>query len=511
MKSDGRTISKWLLVVLTVVASTLVMATFLELSPLIVIPAFALASSRHLNVAPSLILHLVNRLILIGTALLWVLPMVFAIGFAVRAKWLFCLQWGFFISFVLLAFLFCVLSPSDQGTLWAVVVAVCLLLAERLASARNMIKRVAAIAVQWAALFVLFTPLISQLVFAQSPPPEPRIVWSIILQEGTWQAMNTGSEFAATRQVVFAGDRIVVLFDSGHAPYKGTQPMSRYKVISLDRGTGAVKKQMELIGRWGALPYLLPTSNGDVILANSQLQVLNPDLKTIRASFPIEHGRVDIISPDGTTLAWEKDGGTTLLNASDFKPIVTLSKSAPTSISSEAMLTDNISWPKKYPEDHAFITRTDEHGSRLIFHGECGDRPQFLTSNRILSAGCGWLRIMNNDGATVATRRDSEDAYTFAGVNQRGTRFALQASDETGDPSSLIDERFYIYDVNSAVPFASISVSDLPERQSWTAFSPDGRFFAVGNPNRLSLYELPRTVAAVSFSSDVGEVAILDK
>ena len=492
MKAIWRTFWKWLLVVLTVVVDTLAVGICLLFSPLETKDAFALASGLHLDVAPPLLLRLVDRLALVGIVLLWVFPIVFAVRFALGARRL-SWQWGFFASFLLLACFFWFLSRSNGeiGMRWTVVGAVCLLVAERLASARKLLPQAAMIVVQWAALFLLFAPLVGQLAFAQRLPSEPRKVWSVVLQEGTWQAMNTGSEFNATRQLVFAGDRIVVVFDSGYPSHEGKELMSRYRVISLDRGSGAVKKQMELIGHWGAMPYLLSTSDGNVICVNSQLKVLNPNLEPTRASLPVDHGRVNTISPDGTTLAWEKNPGTTLLNASDFKSLVNLSESAPTSISAKAMLNDNISWPKDYPNDHAFITRTDADGSKLIFHGECGGRPQFLASDRILSVGCDSIRILNNDGGVVATRRDSEGAYTFAGVNQGGTRFALQASDGRGDPSSLIYERFYVYDAKSAVPLASISISDLPERQSWSAFSPDGRYFAVGNPNRLSLYELP--------------------
>jgi hypothetical protein len=36
-----------------------------------------------------------------------------------------------------------------------------------------------------------------------------------------------------------------------------------------------------------------------------------------------------------------------------------------------------------------------------------------------------------------------------------------------------------------------VSVSDLPERQSWSAFSHNGKYFVAGNPNDLTLYQLP--------------------
>ncbi len=217
--------------------------------------------------------------------------------------------------------------------------------------------------------------------------------------------MNTGSEFNAIRQLVFAGDRIVVVYEAGNAPYQGKEPMSRYRVVSLDRATGAVKKQMELIRRWGSMPVLLATSDGHVVLASSQLQLLNPDLEPVGAPFPVSRDGVDTISPDGTTLASKKLSGTTLLNASDFKPILTMSEVVPTSISSNAMLNDIHNWSKEYPNDRAFITRTDAKGSKLIIHSRCGGLAQFLASDRILSSGCDGIRILNNEGEVVATGR----------------------------------------------------------------------------------------------------------
>jgi hypothetical protein len=493
MKKGWRTISKWLLLLLTFALSTLAAAILLELLPLLERLTFGLASVLHLNIAPSLILQPIARLTLFGIILLWVIPSAFMAGFALRARWFSCWQWGYFASIMLLVCFFWPRSQFDRelGVRWAAESAVFVLIAERLLSSRRLLRRGTAMAVQCAALVLLFAPWVSHLTFAQKLPPEPRKIWSIVPQKGIWQAMNTGSEFAATRQMVFAGDRVVIAFDSGNVPSQDNQPMSRYRVLSLDRATGEVKNQMDFIGHWGSMPYLFATTEGRVILANGTLQLLKPNLEPTGISFAPNRGRVNSISPDGTTLAWETSPGTTLLDATNFKPLVTLPVSVPTSVSRQAMLNDNMSWPKAYPRDHAFITRTDAQGSKLIFHGECGGRPQFLASARILSDGCGSIRIFDNAGTVVATRRDTEDAYSFAGVNQSGTRFALQASEAIGDPASLIYEQFFIYDASSAVPLASISTRDMPERQSWTAFSPNGQFFAVGNPNQLNLYELP--------------------
>ena len=87
-----------------------------------------------------------------------------------------------------------------------------------------------------------------------------------MLETGTWQAMNTGSSFAATRRVAFAGDKVVAIFDAGYPTYQGKQPMSKYRLVSLDAGTGEIKNSRELVGRWGTMPYVFATNDGHVIL-----------------------------------------------------------------------------------------------------------------------------------------------------------------------------------------------------------------------------------------------------
>jgi hypothetical protein len=79
----------------------------------------------------------------------------------------------------------------------------------------------------------------------------------------------------------------------------------------------------------------------------------------------------------------------------------------------------------------------------------------------------------------------------FAGASRDGSRFAINSSGEEGDPSFLIYEHFIIYDGNTAAPIAMVPIKNLPERQSWSAFSPDGKYFVVGNPNDLNMYQVP--------------------
>jgi hypothetical protein len=422
MKVNWRTVSKWLLVLPAFALSTFAAVIGIEFSILFDRPALALASSLHINIAPSLILRPLDLLIFFAIILIWILPPVFAVGFALRTGWISCWQWGFTISFLLLA-AFDWYRPNATITLrWVIVCASALLILEGLASARRVFSNKTLFAAQGGLLAVLLLPYFSSLLFAQKLPPEPRKVWSAVLQKETWQAMNTGSEYAATRQMVFAGDRLVVVFDSKMPFYEGKQPMSTYRVLSLDQATGTVRNQMEFTGRWGAMPYIFATNDDQLTMQNGPVQRLKPNL----------------------------------VAAEDISPRP--------------------------------LNSTPKYGN---FDSKCDLAPHFLAVDRILSIGCGNIRILNDAGKVIVERQNREDAFAFAGVNLQATRFALQASDERGDPSFLLYERFFIYDTKSVSVIATISINDLPERQSWTAFSPDGRFFAVGNPNKLSMYELP--------------------
>ncbi len=493
MSVDWARLFRWILVLAAVVVSTLVAAVFLELSPLIPEWAFDLSAFLHFNRDPSLLLTPVDHLAFFCGVLLWVLPPAVTVAFAMRAPLRTGLHWGLLLSLALLGWFLWYRPQADHpaATRWAIVIAGCILLIETVAWIRRSVRSTVAIVAQVGALLVLFVPSSVALLYAHRLPPEPHKMWSVVLQKGTWQAMNTGGEFGATRQVVIAGDRVIAVFDAGSAGYRGKEPMSSYRVLSLDRGSGKVENQMEFTGRWGGMPRLFLTSDEHVILENNgDLKVLNPDLTATGITFSPDHGSVDEISSDGTTLAWETYPGTTLLDARTLKGIRTLPASAPTSISREAALNDNISMPRQFPNQQ-LIMMTDANGGSVIYHGSCGSRPEFLAADRILVDGCGRIRILDGDGKAVADRPDYEGAYSFAGGSQNGSRFALEARDERGDPSELIYERFYIYDSKTAVALATIPVTDLPVRQSWTAFSADGHLFAVGNPDRLTLYELP--------------------
>ena len=419
MKVNWRTNLKWLLTIPIALLSTFVAFVGLEFSTLLYRPYLQLVSALHFDRPLHLFITPLDRFIFLVAILLWLLPPAFLVGYALRAKRTSTLRWGTAISLALLA-LFIWSFDDSPATRWTVGVALLLLAFEIVANLRKILTPRTHFALQFAALCVLFAPCLTALVSAPKLPSQPQKLWSVILQPGTWQAMNTGSEYGASRQLIFAGDRVVVVFDVGLPEYQGKQPMSKYRVLSLDRSTGAIKNQKEFIGRWGNMPYIYATDNDQITMQNDPVEHLTPDLVEIA------------------------------------KPVIPANQS----------------------------------NKSINLNEECGRRYE-LGDDHLMAAGCGTIRIMDPTGKIIATRKDIEGGYTYAGSDRQGTRFALQAYDERGDPSFLLFEQFFIYNTNTITPIATVPVRELPERQSWTAFSPDGIYFAVGNPNNLSLYRLP--------------------
>ena len=124
----------------------------------------------------------------------------------------------------------------------------------------------------------------------------------------------------------------------------------------------------------------------------------------------------------------------------------------------------------------------------LIFHRDCGGRPQFLRDDRVLLASCKTARTLDLKGNVLATI--SHPDSVVAGVSHNGKSFALQVA-RFSSTHSATRERFVVYSLETAKPLAGVVSERLPGEQSWTAFSPDGTIFVVGSPQNLTLYRLP--------------------
>ena len=487
MKVGWGSVLRWALVMPVVLASTFVVFFFsvCGISLLIEESAFEVVEWLRMATVPAAILRTVDRALFLGAMLVWVVPLALTVGFAPRARWLSRWQWGLVASLVLTScfWWFSAWQRGDKAMLWALGVAGCILAAEVVVWIGRFLRRSVAIWGLLAASLILWAPDMYRL--AAEGVAVPRPVWSVVLEKGGWELTRPGTEFEAPpAKMAIAGNR-VAMFDAG---------LSGYRLLSLDLKTGDVRNQMEFVVPLGAEPSLFGTSDGHLLLDDGKLRLLTPDLKEVGEPLEPEKGRVVDISPDGSTLGWEVEGGVKLLDAATFQTLATLPKMelsalSPGSVSREAAVTNNLTEVRGYP-GQTFVIRADAHGTRPIFHDRCGMPPHFLAEDRILLDGCGEIRILNGRGEIIAQRRDVEDAYAFAGVSRNGARFALKASEERGDSPEMIYERIYVYDTKALGPVAAIAVT-VPGRRLWTAFSGDGRYFAVGDPDRMSLYEIP--------------------
>jgi hypothetical protein len=393
MKVSLWTALRWFLIVPVLMASTAVAGVLAILDTWRVEHrALVWASALHIDVPSSLILQAVLLLFFLMIAVVWVLPPTFALGYALRARPLRSLIWGCSATLLLTAFFAWSRASSDESfrSRWFALVAVVVLAAGIVLAYRNKRRNQTHLFGNAACLAVLFLAQASAILFSPPQPPLAQKVWSSVLQRVSWPDINTGSEYEATRHVVFAGDRVVAAFDAGPSGYENNSPISKFRIVSLDSATGAMKDSIEFKGKWGNTPYLYATEDGHVRATGTPTPILNADLSS------------------------------------------------------------------------AEVPDTSSYG---VF-GEQSDK-------------------------VAAAKLNADRARAFAGMSRDGGRFALQQSDGIGDPRRLLYETFIVYDAKSLKPLVRVSMTDLPERQSWSAFSNDGKLFAAGSTNRLNLYRIP--------------------
>lgn len=480
-----RAIARWLSVPPAFIVGLVAAYIALMFSVLLEQKSISLAQALRLSVPPSIVLSVLRLAFFVLALAIWTTVTVFAVGFALRTRRASRFQWGLTLAILLATPYIWARHPSGFVTAshLAALGAGALLVCGVVLSFRLAHKQRTHFLTNAGAFVILALPCLLAFAQAAKQPPNAHRLWSTVLEKGTWQAMNTGSDFAATRQVAFAGDRVLAIFDTGFSQYEDKQPMSKYRLLSLDVKTGEIKNSREFAGYWGDMPFVFATNDGHVILEQGSLTSVNPDLSEAGPKFNVDHGRVINMSPDGSTMAWETTPGTILLDSHTLTPAgKRFAESVPSSVSATAVLTSNIWWSRDYPKDNTFVALSNEHGLRLLFHGNCGLPAKFLNNETVMVIGCGKIRTMNVWG-TILKEAAIGGPAGFAGVSQNGKRFALDFSDERGDPSLLLYEYFTIFDTETLHPIAMVRISDMPERQSWSAFSPDGQYFVAGNPN----------------------------
>lgn len=447
----------------------------------------------NFNVPIHALIALQGVLQIFSLCALWLIPTLLAIGFAAGWSWLTRIRAGLFAALVVTSVYVWTTQPGNSSAVphtASIAAVVLLLIGAGLSFRRPQILRPQFI-VEAIAFTVLLVPSLVEIASAPRALASPPKLWTRTLQKGTWNAMNTGSEFAATRHLAFAGDRLVAVYESATAPYQGKQPMAEYALISLDAKTGGTRNEKRFIGPWGATPSLYANRTGNLVVTDRNLTELHPDLTDTALRFEVSRGRVEQMSPDGSTMAWETTPGITLLDAATLAPTAThLDFSVADSVSHDAVLTAGISRPIEFPKDRSFVTLIDVYGHHLIFHDRCGGRPSFLTNELIYIGDCEGIKLMDREGHLVH-KAVVPGNVRFAGVSQNGKHFAVVVSESRGDPSVTLFEHFILFDTESFQPLAMIRTEHMPENQSWSAFSEDGKLFACGSSDALSLYKVP--------------------
>lgn len=422
MNAPIKPVARWLLVVIALTASTFIL--FVSLMGMMIWPDRSVATALlAMGVAPSAAIEALHSLDFFAAILIWVVPPTCAIAFATHNKQRRALGIALSIATLLSSGVFFAIGKhkSDVEAQWASALAgLVVLSAFGLLFTKLKFPRTTA----WAnplAVLLLFLPSAFGLVRRTGAPPEAKQLWSTVLQPESWwqDSMNTGSEFASTRQVVFAADRVVAVFDAGSAGYQGKQPMSTYRVVSIEERTGIIRNGISFTRNWGAMPYIYRNGTTQIRVESNPSRVLNPDLTPV----------------------------------TDPKPLPAL---------------------------------TSEQAGTGIFDPE----RHSLSSDRTVVMKQKQFQIRDTSGNAVSN--GNLVAWgNFGGSSANGQRFAVESSYAEGDPDFVVYEYFTIYDSSSGEAVATIHMKELPKLQSWSAFSPDGHYFAAGNPSKLTLYAVP--------------------
>lgn len=364
-----RRIARWLLVLPISAAALFTAYIGSEFFMLLSSGWVRVVDRSDLNLPIHALMALQSVLEIFSLCILWLIPTSFAVGFAAGWNALARIVSGLFAALILTGIYVWTTQPGSSHNVphSASVLAEILLLIGVGLCFRRPRNLHTPLMVEGVVFAVLLVPAFAALASGSRALPSPPKIWTVALQKNTWSAMNTGSEFDATRHLAFAGDRVVAIYESALAPYQGKQPMAEYALVSLDLQTGRTVNEKHFIGHWGTTPSLYANRNGNVVIADRNLDELHPDLTNSASHFEVSRGRVEQMSPDGSTMAWETTPGITLIDASTLIPTINrLDFGVAGSMSRDAVLTNNISWPVAFPKDHSFVTLIDSNGQHLI-------------------------------------------------------------------------------------------------------------------------------------------------
>jgi hypothetical protein len=328
----------------------------------------------------------------------------------------------------------------------------------------------------------------------ESTPSGSSLLWEQDLTALGCPAPQVLSKFLSTRLAVFTGDgRIVAVTVGPPQTVNQGQLVTPACLLSFDAMTGKLIAKKTLTE---SRVLLFPTATDRVILVTKQAVVLNSDLSETGINFDFPSGRIQHISPDGTTLAWERrakdEPGMRMLDTNTLKPTgVDLSERTPSTVTPKAAATTNAIWNQR-DEAHRRGSITTQQGSIPLTLTNCKGAftINFLTDDKMLITCSDSFRVQDLQGRIISEHTFPGKEVNYGGVARNGTRFVVVVEKRSkSDPWPISQEEHLLYDVEGKVVVATIPVSKGSDG-TWTAVSTNGELILFGSPEGLFVYRV---------------------
>lgn len=328
----------------------------------------------------------------------------------------------------------------------------------------------------------------------ESTPSGASLLWKQDLTALSCPAPQVLSKFLSTRLAVFTGDGRIVAVTVGLPQTSSEgQLVTPACLLSFDAMTGKLIAKKALTE---SRVLLFPTAKDRVILVTKQAVVLNSDLSETGINFDFPSGRIQHISPDGTTLAWERrakdEPGMRMLDTDTLKPTgVDLSERTPSAITSKSAASTNAIW-NQGDQAHRRGSITTQQGSTPLTLTNCKEAftVNFLTDDKMLITCGDSFRVQDLQGRTISAHIFPGKEVNYGGMARNGMRFVVVVEKRSkSDPWPISDEEHLLYDIGGNEAVATIPVPKGSDG-TWTAVSTNGDLILSGSPEGLFVYRV---------------------
>lgn len=285
--------------------------------------------------------------------------------------------------------------------------------------------------------------------------------------------------FAATRRMVFPDIEHLVI-------------ASASELRTLDTRSGEVIAERQV----GREPYIFASSGGKVVLsAGGQLQLLSPQLTPLNISFPLTGGEANEVSPSGARIAWQrfsKDPPKTIfLDTESLKTAETFA-SCHVETMSDHLVAESVVLVNEgsQPAINVCEPGVAEH---ILYRGPNQPSYSFYLNNKAMLMIVGdHLKVIDSEGRLLGEDEWPGEEIGFAGVSRDGSRFAIATERwGFGDPAHINRESIVVYDASTFRALLEIPSEYAPYLQSLSAFTADGKAFAIGSGSDVRYFHIP--------------------